>query len=401
MHCPLYTKLDFGKDFLKIRVFFKETGTRKFLFKIKDTDTSERIESKEIEQVGSLDWHHWFTVYYKVQRITVSILENGELIYEETIRLTDKYIRTMLNPVFNASMSYLGLGDHMFMIPTIEKLSKTYERRIDVITKYPELLINSPYVNNIYKVAVDSISHLGAVSQIYDPFANISCNFFCVDWRDATAHGCGFGLKPEEKRINFYPNPFVKIENLPNSYVLINPCIRGIDRELPNGGWQKIVDILNDNGIAVVAEGVNNPDGSPNYHPLNIKNGLNLCGDPRMNSLSQTWHLINQSRCYVTFDTGTYILAGTTDAQILLIDTYFDNDLHRSYRSTDINYKFKVIEGSCSEKCLSKLYYHVREHGNLRQPPVQKCQFNYPTFKCIPSPEKIAEETVKFLLTKA
>jgi len=387
---PIYTKFDFLEDQVKIKVFFKETGSRKFLLEIKDADTSEHIESKEIDQFPNLDWHHWFTVYYKVKKIDVSLFENGDCVYKETARLTDDHLRLIAHPIFYVSASYLGLGDHLSVIPAIEKLSKSYERKIDVIIKHPELLINNPYVNNIYKLGVDPISHLNNPRvKIYDPYANIDFKFFSVDLRDVASYGCGFGLLTEEKQINFYPDPFIEIKELPKYYMLINPCIRGVDRDLGKEGWQKVVDILNEKGVFVVAEGANNPDGSPNYHQLNIKNGLNLCGDPRMNSLSQIWHLINRSDAYVTFDTGMYILAGTTGAQILLIDSYFDNEFHKPYRKN--KEKLVVIKGECEEKCLSKLKYHVKEHGNLRQPLVQKCALNYSTFKCIPSPERIAQ----------
>ena len=144
---------------------------------------------------------------------------------------------------------------------------------------------------------------------------------------------------------------------------------------------------LNANNIPVVLE------GAGDYHQLDVKLGLNLCG--QISSLSQTWHLMNKAHCYVTFDTGMYILAGSTTTQIFLIDSYFENRWHKPFRNGSVDYKLKVVDGDCAEKCLGNLKYYVRESG-LQQFRVQQCQLKYDSFKCIPSVGKTVGEVVNY-----
>lgn len=296
----------------------------------------------------------------------------------------------MMTPTISTEPKWFGLGDTMWFFPTIKKLSKTLNRKVDVVTQHPQLFKNNPYVENIFNLEYYDARNQFGNNYFFAPLKGKCPLWFNIDIRQYIAHSCGFDLNDEEKNFEFYPSPIDEnIKQLISNkkYVLLTPAKRGVDRDFGQTGWQKLIDILNDNDVFTVLE------GAGEYHELNVKLGLNLCG--KLNSLSQTWHLINLSDCYVTFDTGMYILAGSTQAQIFLIDSYFDNRWHKPFRNGSYDYKLKVIQGNCAEKCLGNLKYYTTNNGFWQIKP-QECPLKYENFKCVPSVEKVAEKVINF-----
>lgn len=289
-------------------------------------------------------------------------------------------------PTISTEPLWFGLGDTMFFLPAVKKLSIILNSKIDIITQHPRLFKNNPYVGAIFDLQNYNFKIQDGNPYFFAPLRNKNPFWFNIDSKQYISHCLGFELLEAERALEFYPDPFINID-LPKNYVFLTPVKRGVDRDFGEEGWQKLVDGLNYNNIPVVLEAVGE------FHDLKVKNGLNLCG--KVNSLSQTWHLINNSKCYVTFDIGTYILAGSTQAQIFLIDSYFENRWHKPYRKGSLDHKLNIIEGNCAEKCLGNLKYYVRESG-LHQFRPQQCQLNYDTFKCIPSVEKVVEEVIKY-----
>lgn len=283
----------------------------------------------------------------------------------------------------------LGLGDVIWFLPLIKKLSTTYNEKIDIVTQYPQLFKNNPYVDKIYNLSTFDRTKLADINHFYlEPLRAKNIFFFLVNNKQLIANHARFSLTQEEEEIEFFPdpNPF---DSLPKNYVMIHCGRRGQDRDLGQENWQKLINILNEKNIPVIVEG---PEDST--HDLNIKNGLNLRGKTK--SISDTWHLINQSACFVTFDTGMYVLAGTTQAQIFLIDSYFDSKWHKPYRKGSYDHKHTIIKGNCSEYCLGNLRYYVHpDRTGFWQRGVQQCPLNI-NFKCKPSPEKISEEIISF-----
>lgn len=283
---------------------------------------------------------------------------------------------------------HLGIGDVLWFLPSIKKLSVDLNKKIDIVTQYPQLFERNPYVDNIFNFDDYDFSSKINDHFFFEPLVKNELFYFLVNNKQYIANKLRFSLSQEEEEIEFFPNsnPF---ESLPKNYVMIHCGIRGPDRDLGQENWQKLIDILNEKNIPVIVEG---PEQST--HDLNIKNGLNLRG--KLKSISETWHLINQSACFVTFDTGMYILAGTTQTQIFLIDSYFDSKWHKPYRKGSYDYKHTIIKGNCSEYCLGNLRYYVHpDITGFWQRKVQQCPLNI-DFKCKPSPEKISEEIISF-----
>lgn len=291
-----------------------------------------------------------------------------------------------MRPVISTEPLWFGLGDTIHFLPVIKKLNKILNCKIDVVTQHPQLFKNNPYVNKVFDLKTYNFNTEVSNPYFFCPLRNKNPFWFNIDIKQYIAYGCGFELLNEEKVFEFYPDKMEPMV-LPNKYVLLGPAKRGVDRDFGREGWQQLVNILNANNVVTILDGVDP------FHNLEVKLGANLCG--QFNDISQTWHLINKSNCYVTFDTGMYILAGSTQTQIFLIDSYFENHWHKPFRNGSLDYKLKIIEGNCAEKCLGNLKYYVRESG-LTQFRVQQCQLGYDTFKCIPSIEKVAEEVVKY-----
>jgi ADP-heptose:LPS heptosyltransferase len=292
--------------------------------------------------------------------------------------------------VLSTEPNWLGLGDVIFFLPVVKKLSLCLGQKIDIVTQYPQLFKRNPYVNGIFSLKDFDFSSQIGNGYCFRPLQEANPFWFNINIKQYISNKCGFSLLPEEEQIFFFSEKEFNIE-LPKNYVLVNASKRGVDRDFGQEGWQKIIDDLNKKNIPVVVEGP-----AEHTYDLNISNGLNLRGATK--SISESWHMINNSCCFLTFDTGMYILAGTTDAQIFLINSYFDNQWHKPYRCGSYDYKLSVIEGRCFEKCLGNLKYYITPNG-LRQFRAQTCPLNI-NFRCIPKPEEISERIINYYVSR-
>jgi ADP-heptose:LPS heptosyltransferase len=296
----------------------------------------------------------------------------------------------MIKPIISTGPEWIGLGDVLWFLPTIKKLSLTLDQKLDVVTKYPEVFLNNPYVDKIFDSETFDKKSQNGNHYFFDPYKNgDGFLFFTSNNRQMIANHCRISLLPHEEEIEFYPKG-QPLNFLPPKYIYLNASIRGPDRNLGKENWQKLVDILNENNIPVVVEGP-----TEHTYSLEIRNGVNLIG--KTSSLSETWHTINQSSAFISFDTGMYIFAGSTQTQIFLINTYFEDYWHRPSRKGSYDYKFSVIKGNCEEKCMSNFKYYKTPMG-LYQPKAQSCPLKI-NFKCIPSVETIAKNIINYWKT--
>ena len=294
-----------------------------------------------------------------------------------------------IKPIISTEPMWLGLGDTLHFLPIVKKISLFLGRKVDVITKYPQAFQNNPFVGAIFDLGKYDMSLQNGNQYFFRPLQHIDRDgdfLFTINNKQFIANKCRFSLLPDEEELEFFPDSDFKIE-LPDEYVFVNASIRGVDRELGKDNWQRMVEILNDNGIPVVVEG---PEEQT--HGLKIKNGIDLRG--KTSSISDTWHIINRAKAFVSFDTGIYILAGSTKTKIFLINTYFESHWHKPYRNGSVDYKFRLVDGDCGEKCMSNLKYYAKDQG-MWQFRVQTCPLNI-NFRCIPSVEKISTEVVSY-----
>jgi len=283
----------------------------------------------------------------------------------------------------------LGMGDQIAITPLIRKLYNIYGEKITLFTPTPyfefikEFFKNNPYIEKHIKVGDEN-------SENYEKFIVFHNNwndYYYSDLRQLAANGAGFTLKEEEMDLDYFPDSYINIDELPEKFVCINPYISGIDRTWEREKWQELVDRLNGDGIFVVSigKGIENV----NYYNLDIKLGIDLCNKECQNNLSQTWHIINKSEFFVSFDSGIFIFAGTTDTHIIQIGWYGDPYYHMPMRKGIRGYKYDHIRGECDVYCLTDPKFDLYLLGTIMaKHKVQTCVLDK-NWICKPSPEKV------------
>ena len=294
----------------------------------------------------------------------------------------------------NVCIDVLGcraLGDTLAVTPTLRKLYQTYGKKISIATHHPELFKNNPYVDNVFVDINDFILNE------YETFISFNVGYHpngvcykhnAMDIRQLHAVNLGFMLTKDEMSMDYFPDDIEPIENLPEKYVLIHPVQNWNSRTWNAKKWQMLTKILNEKGIAVVSVGKDSSElgGSNVDKPVfnfNIDLGLNLMNKT---SLSQTWHLINNSMCFITMDSGLLHLAGTTDVEIIQLGSSINPEFRSPIRNGSQDYKYHYVLGGCGIHCASDMKYGVREWGTIQGiPSLVDCLENKPTFECHPS----------------
>jgi len=276
----------------------------------------------------------------------------------------------------NVCIDVLGcraLGDTLAVTPTLRKLYQTYGKKISIATHHPELFKNNPYVDNVFVDINDFILNE------YETFISFNVGYHpngvcykhnAMDIRQLHAVNLGFMLTKDEMSMDYFPDDIEPIENLPEKYVLIHPVQNWNSRTWNAKKWQMLTKILNEKGIAVVSVGKDSSElgGSNVDKPVfnfNIDLGLNLMNKT---SLSQTWHLINKSMCFITMDSGLLHLAGTTDVEIIQLGSSINPEFRSPIRNGSQDYKYHYVLGGCGIHCASDMKYGVREWGTIRHP---------------------------------
>lgn len=342
--------------------------------------------------------------------INIKIYEKGVMTFQESVKIRNKYNNLIGQP--KILVGPCGMGDSFYVQPVIRKLNNIFGRKIDVYSEWCQPFVNNPHVNNFTKINNCDQSIFKKIKEenknhsnfwnllSFDGVSKFYKNVFLADNRDVSALHCGpFSLNKNEKYFEFYPDKKTLNYLLPEKYILIYPRILGPDRDFGRDGWQKLIELLNSKNIPIVLIGLNHNDNK-DYHDLNVQMGVNLCGKIERENQSEfqissdIWHLINNAFGVITFPTSTNIIAGTTDTNIFLIESYFDNNHWNSYRKGMDYYKFFRIGGECFEKCISNAKYYIEELSDIRQFRVQQCPLGK-NFSCVPNVEKVANEVIR------
>ena len=207
-------------------------------------------------------------------------------------------------------------------------------------------------------------------------------------------------LTKDEMELDYIPDEFEPIDGLPEKYVLIHPVQNWPSRTWDAVNWMTLTEKLNDKGISVVSIGKDSSEtgffnvSKPIFN-FKIKNGLNLMNKT---TISQSWHLINKSICFITMDSGLLHLAGTTDCEIIQLGSSINPEFRAPYRNGSQQYKYHYVGGTCPLMCASDMKYGVKEWGDIQGvPPLIKCLENKPTFECHPTVDKVIEKVLSFI----
>ena len=287
-----------------------------------------------------------------------------------------------------------SLGDTLCATPIVRKISKSYNRKVHVISKHPDLFKNSPYVDRNIPYTDEEFDRVNKEYEVMSTFDvsykdNGVCNKHNVmDIRQLHAINLGFMLTKDEMTLDYIPNEDVTLPHLPNKYVLIHPVQNWNSRTWPAKNWQMLTQLLNEKGVSVISIGKNSSElgGSNVDKPVfdfPIKLGYNLMNQT---SLDQTWHLMNNCSCFITMDSGLLHLAGTTDCEIIQLGSSIDPEFRSPYRHGSQQYKYHYVNGGCGLHCASDMKHGVREWGSIQGiPSLVNCLENKKSFECHPS----------------
>lgn len=323
---------------------------------------------------------------------SLKITINGQ--FEEIIKIrTNRKIK--IKPVGIWVAKRLGLGDMMFTTPFIRKLHQAYQQKITIFgyPHYEEFFKNNPYINLFIDKETVNSDDIWEKYEIFEIFAQTGPPYWQSDIRQLAAMSAEISLKEHELELDFFPDEYELISELPEKYICINPRVITRDRGWALEQWQTLIDDLNNLNLSVVALGKGKMDY---HHNLKIYNGLNLIDDYRQNNLSQTWHLINKSQVFVTFDTGMYVLGGTTDTHMIQIGGTYDPYFHSPIRHGVRDYKVSHIRGNCPIFCTDDITSYVEEHGTIRKLPEIVCR-NSKYYACTPSTDSVLNEILKIV----
>ena len=330
-------------------------------------------------------------------------------------------------------IGFSGMGDIICATPVIRKLYNVYERKISVASRMPMIFDNSPFVEEsifIDNCNVPSINHHTTdefLSKYEDDYIihrigvgetnGESDGEFFRHIRHMTltnymASQLGFHLWGKDHELNFFPEK-VDIRNklnIPREYICLNISRNSKDREWDIKNFQMLVNLLNEDSIYVVLVGKSidkefhkftNPhlyrDGDHGIElddiNINITNGINLFDQT---TLYEVWDIINNSKCFITMDSGLLHLAGTTDTHIIQIGSTVNPIFRAPVRNNSQAYKYSFIGGECREFCASNLKYSVRNFGNVKSMLVDGvCYEYYDTYKCHPNINQVYDKCME------
>ena len=296
-----------------------------------------------------------------------------------------------------------ALGDTLCATPVLKKLYECYEAKIGVVSKYPEIFKNNPYVGENYNSGNINLDYLKSKFIVHNSFYNIGkknergveYKHNVMDIRQFHAVNLGFMLTKNEVELIYKPDQFQPIENLPENYILIHPVQNWASRTWSAENWMKLTELLNNMGYAVVSIGKESSEtgffnvNKPTFN-FEIRNGLNLMNKT---DISQAWHLINKADYFVTMDSGLLHLAATANTHII----HLGSSINPEFRKTYNRHGYYYVSGECKLLCASNMKYGVREWGNIQGvPPLVGCLENKSTYECHPTVEQVIDKINPF-----
>jgi ADP-heptose:LPS heptosyltransferase len=273
-----------------------------------------------------------------------------------------------------------GLGDNLYCIPVIKRLRELVAAgtRVDVFTRHPGLFRACPYVDKVFpmsdKVTLDAYPH--EKHTVFDPKA---LPFALMETMDFISIPLGIGqLSFRQKQLEYFP---VEADQAERYDVVLNTSETWPTRSWAQAHWQRLADELLARGlsVAVVGKDVH----STADKSLKRSAGLAGCVDlTNRLSLDQTYFTIARCGLFVTCQTGLSVLAGSTDAEIIVLDQSIEWSKRAIYRHEDPHYKVTCVKGECSIYCCVSFDCPLPEGEKL---------------KCVPSYERVREAVLEKL----
>ena len=314
-----------------------------------------------------------------------------------------------------------ALGDTLCSTPTVRKASESYGQKVDVMTKRPDVFENNMYVSNVLEYTDNDVEGYDEVFETYNQHIKINKNMGDSDYyekpmeiklsnfeaRQLHALGLGITLYPDEMSYDYVPKEQTDISKMVDkNYIVLHVTENWPVRTWSISKWQKLVDLIkSETDYKIVTIGkAHKEDGYFGKIDKNVVKLNNIDLDTCLyenvgrqdhvqlgeGSLSELWHIINNAKMLISFDSGPIHLAGTTDTHIIQIGSSIRYEKTAPYRNGSQLYKFYPIMGGCDLFCATNPKYSVKEWGTINSMPYYpKCQEGYKEFKCQPTVEQI------------
>ena len=275
-----------------------------------------------------------------------------------------------------------GMGDCLFAQAVIRKLRHSTPHAFDLFTRQPALFAACPYVETVQPFDDTLIA----------AYPHRKLRLFEIDklphWKmdtfDLISIPLGLGqLSFREKQLEYFPREPDQAERFD---VVLNTSMTWATRSWPLERWQRLADAMLARGltVAVVGKDVRSDiekveKRSP---PLSgaVANLVNRL------TLDQTYYTLRKAGVFVSGQNGLSVLAGATDARIVVLGMSIEWSKRALYRHEDPHYKVTYVSGGCEVYC-----------GHDKTCPLPE---NRGELKCVPGYEAV-EAAVRGALQNA
>lgn len=267
-----------------------------------------------------------------------------------------------------------GLGDNLYCIPVIRRLRELVgpAAHIEVYSRQHALFRACPYVERAAPIpgqaVLDALPY--QVIRVFDPK---TLPFALMETMDFISIPIGIGqLSFRQKQLEYFP---VEEDRAERYDVVLNTSMTWPTRSLPIEVWQRLANELLALGLSVAVVGKDVHSTADNL--LKRSAGLHGCVDlTNRLSLDQTYFTIAKCGLFVTCQNGLSVLAGASDAEIVVLDQSIEWSKRAIYRRESPHHKVTYVKGECSIYCCVSFECPLPEGQKL---------------KCVPGNERIKE----------
>ncbi len=305
---------------------------------MKDLNTNKIIHNTII---GNNMWTRTNIKYFIRWEIKVYDIENNELVFEHTYNPEGKRIYIHLDSD--------AIGDTLAWFPYVEEFKKQHKCNVIVSTfknnwfkdLYPELEFVKPgdSVPNLYAMYGIGWFYKGEGDNKTFDEQRIPCDFKPIPLQSTATKILNLNHKEVKPRINFLDTG----RPIEEKYVVIAPHASAHAKywNYP-GGWQKIIDILNEKGYKVMMI---------THEPLNDKWHDSKLGGTLLNVIDETgdypiekrMNQIKHAEAFIGVGSGLSWLAWAINTPVVMISGFSE-----SYTEFEDCERVSTPEGNCT-----------------------------------------------------
>jgi ADP-heptose:LPS heptosyltransferase len=240
-----------------------------------------------------------------------------------------------------------GMGDCLFAQAVMKRLQREHQGRyvFHLFTHRPELFAKCPYVASVHHVDDRA---LGNYPNRVRMFETEKLEHWRVDTFDFMSIPLGLGtLTFAEKEIEYFP---AEPDQAQAFDVVLNTSMTWPTRSWPLESWQRLANALAARGLRVAVVGKDVHSRRDNLDKLSppLEGVANLAN---MLSLDQTYHTIARCGLFVSGQGGLTVLAGATEAEIIVLGMSIEWSRRAIYRHGNPHYKVTYVTGTCPVHC--------------------------------------------------